>query len=80
VVIVELDQEGAQAVLGVVVDQVREVLEIPPQDIEPPPSFGSRLRTDFLLGVGKARGQFILLLAADRVLDIEELAAHATPS
>jgi purine-binding chemotaxis protein CheW len=80
VVIVELDQEGAQAVLGVVVDQVREVLEIPPQDIEPPPSFGGRLRTDFLLGVGKARGQFILLLAADRVLDIEELAAHATPS
>ena len=54
-------------------DQVREVLEIPPQDIEPPPAFGSRLRSDFLLGVGKVRGQFILLLAAGSVLSIEEL-------
>lgn len=75
VVIVELGEEAGQALLGVIVDQVREVLEISPQDIEPPPAFGSRLRPDFLLGVGKVRSQFILLLAAERVLSLEELSA-----
>jgi purine-binding chemotaxis protein CheW len=79
VVIVELEQvSGANAVLGVVVDQVREVLEIPPEDIEPPPAFGSQVRLDFILGVGKVKGHFILLLDVNRVLSIEELSSQAS--
>jgi purine-binding chemotaxis protein CheW len=77
VVIVELEQQaGVNAVLGVVVDQVREVLEVPPEDIEPTPAFGSQIRPDFILGVGKVKGQFILLLDVNRVLSIEELSVH----
>jgi purine-binding chemotaxis protein CheW len=76
VVIVEMEQQaGVNAVLGVVVDQVREVLEVPPEDIEPPPAFGSQIRLDFILGVGKVKGQFILLLDVNRVFSIEELSS-----
>lgn len=79
VVIVELEQQaGANAVLGVVVDQVREVLEVPPEDIEPPPAFGSQIRLDFILGVGKVKGQFILLLDVNRVFSIEELSSQTS--
>ena len=77
VVIVETGQEGDLATLGVLVDQVAEVLEIAPSDVVPAPSFGSRLREDFILGVGKVRGRFIILLNVPRVLCIEELASHA---
>jgi chemotaxis signal transduction protein len=35
------------------VDAVSEVLEIPASDIEPPPSFGARIRADFIEGMGK---------------------------
>lgn len=78
VVIVELEQQtGQNIVLGVVVDQVREVLEIPPEDIESPPAFGSQIRLDFILGVGKVKGQFILLLDVNRVFSIEELSAQS---
>jgi purine-binding chemotaxis protein CheW len=79
VVIVEMEQEaGVVIVLGVVVDQVHEVLEIAPEDIEPVPAFGSQIRLDFILGVGKVKGQFILLLDVNRVLSIEELSSQAS--
>jgi chemotaxis signal transduction protein len=41
--------------LGIMVDAVSEVLEIPGSDIEPPPSFGARIRADFILGHGQVR-------------------------
>lgn len=54
--------------IGVVVDQVCEVLEMAEEDIVDPPLFGPEFRTDFLLGIGKANGQVRLLLDMDRVL------------
>jgi purine-binding chemotaxis protein CheW len=55
------------------VDQVREVLEVAEADIEPPPAFGNTLRTDFIRGVGKIGGRFVILLDVERVLSAEEL-------
>ena len=74
VVIVETDSEGERQVLGLVVDAVNEVLDIAAADIEPPPSFGARIRSDFIQGVGKVRGKFVLLLDVDRALAIDEIA------
>jgi purine-binding chemotaxis protein CheW len=72
IVIVEVQgAEGAQ-VIGVVVDVVNEVLEIGPADIEPPPAFGARIRHDFIAGMGKVRGRFVILLDIDAVLAISE--------
>jgi len=75
VVIVETQGEGERQVMGLVVDAVIEVLDIAPADIEPPPAFGAHIRSDFLQGVGKVRGKFVLLLDVDRVLSIDEIAA-----
>jgi purine-binding chemotaxis protein CheW len=61
-------------VMGLLVDAVNEVLDIAPADIEPPPAFGARLRSDFIQGVGKVRGKFVLLLDVDRVLSVDEIA------
>jgi len=75
VVILEVEQEGDIVELGVIVDHVSEVLEIGASDIEPAPSFGSTLRSDFLAGVGKVGGKFVILLDVNHVLSIDEMAA-----
>ncbi len=62
---------------GIVVDQVSEVLDIMAEDVEDTPVFGSDVRTDYILGIGKSEGRVKLLLDIDRVLsdaDIEQVA------
>jgi purine-binding chemotaxis protein CheW len=59
--------------IGVVVDKVSEVASIAASEIEPPPSFGADVPTDFLLGLGKSNGRIRLLLDIDRVLSTTEL-------
>jgi len=79
IVIVEVadaaEAPGRRQVVGVVVDAVNEVLEIAAADIEPPPSFGARIRSEFIAGVGKVRGKFVILLDVDRVLTLDDLGA-----
>lgn len=75
VVILEVGQGDDLQVIGVMVDAVNEVLEIAATDIEPPPAFGTRLRTDFIAGMAKAGGRFIILLDAERVLSVTEMAS-----
>lgn len=77
VVILEVTEGEETAVLGVIVDNVSEVLEIGASEIEPAPTFGSDIRPDFIRGVGKVAGKFILILQASTVLSVEELATLA---
>ena len=77
VVIVEVAAGTERHIVGLVVDAVNEVIDIAAADIEPPPSFGARLRSDFIQGVGKVRGRFVLLLNIDRAVAIDELAGLA---
>ena len=62
------------------VDAVSEVLEIGRADIEPPPAFGARIRTDFIAGMGKVNGKFVIILNIARVLSVEEIALLAQAS
>jgi len=73
----EIDGERERQVIGVVVDAVNEVLDIAAADIEPAPVFGARIRTDFIQGMGKVRGKFVILLNVDRVLSLNDLDALA---
>ena len=73
IVILEVQEQESTSVIGIVVDYVREVLEITESDIEPPPAFGNTLRTDFIRGVGRIGGRFVILLDIERVLSAEEL-------
>ncbi len=80
IVIIELNEGDTRQDIGVVVDAVSEVLEIPGSEIEPAPAFGARIRTDFIAGMGKVDGKFVILLNIGRVLSIEEIAALSNMS
>ncbi len=69
---------GRPAPVGVVVDRVSEVALVADADVEDAPSFGAGVRTEYLLGLGKAQNRVKLLLDIDRVLDPAELEAIAT--
>ena len=73
IVIVELDSDGERQLTGVVVDAVSAVLDIPAADIEPAPSFGTRIRGDFIAGMGKVSGKFVILLNVQQVLGLDGL-------
>jgi purine-binding chemotaxis protein CheW len=77
IVIVEVEVDGERQDMGVVVDAVNAVLEIPSSEIEPPPPFGARIRSDFIGGMGKVNGKFVILLNVQQVLSIEEIGALA---
>jgi len=74
IVILELASDAETQVIGVVVDAVNEVLEIAGTDIEPPPTFGTRIRTDFIQGMGKVQERVVIILNVNSVLSTEDLA------
>lgn len=76
-VIIEVEHDGQKHNVGIVVDSVSEVLEIPAAEIEPPPTFGARIRADFISGMGKVGGKFVIVLDLAKVLSVEELAVLA---
>ena len=86
IVIIEVDGgEDTKIDIGVMVDSVSEVLEIPRSEIEPPPAFGAKIRVDFIQGMGKVAGKFVIILNANKVLSVDELsmlgqAADTTPA
>ncbi len=80
IVIVEADLDGESTPMGVMVDTVVRVLDLSPENIEEPPTFGTRVHVDYLLGVGKVDDQLVLVLDINRVLSIDELLeVAATP-
>ena len=74
IVIIEVESGGERHDVGVVVDSVSEVLEIAAADIEPAPSFGTRIRADFISGMGKVNGRFVIVLSVNDVLSLDDLA------
>ncbi len=73
IVVTEVSLEGETTVLGALVDSVQEVFELEPKHIEPAPRIGTRLKTEFILGMGKRDGRFIMLLDVDKVFSCDEL-------
>jgi len=74
IVIVEITSGDETQVVGVMVDAVNAVLEISAQEIEPPPSFGANIRADFISGMGKINGKFVIILNIQSVLSVDEMA------
>lgn len=77
IVVIDMETAKGKQEMGIVVDAVSEVLEIPPADIEPPPEFGARIRIDFIAGMGKVAGKFVVILKLGQVLSLEEVAVLA---
>jgi purine-binding chemotaxis protein CheW len=74
VIITEVTVDNETAVLGALADSVQEVLDLEADHIEPAPKIGTRLRTEFIKGMGKHNGNFIIILDIDRVFSAEDLA------
>lgn len=77
IIIFDASKGGEKLELGLMVDSVSEVIDIADADIEPPPQFGASIRRDFIRGMGKVDGAFIVILEPERALDIEDMAAFA---
>jgi purine-binding chemotaxis protein CheW len=74
IIVVEIKGQSGNVLIGTVVDSVSEVLNIKGTDIEDTPTFGSKLNTDYILGMAKMEGGVKILLEIDRVLNAEEIA------
>jgi purine-binding chemotaxis protein CheW len=74
IIIIEIDLDGESTMIGALVDSVNEVMDLDTEHIEPPPSIGTQLNTDFIRGMGKQDGQFIIILDIEKIFSSEELA------
>ena len=74
IVVVQVTLSGTQVVqMGLIVDSVEEVVNLPGNDIEPTPDFGTTVDTAYLLGMAKVKGQVKTLLDIDRVVAPETI-------
>ncbi len=74
IIVVHLTHTAQEMTMGIIVDEVSDVLDIDQNQIEPPPSFGANIRTDFILGMGKVDKKVMTMLDIDRVLSEQEIA------
>jgi purine-binding chemotaxis protein CheW len=74
IIIMDAQIDGEAVVMGIVVDKVLQVIEIPEHNIEPAPALGATIRTDFIKGMGKLDNNFIIILDIVQVLSAEEIA------
>ena len=74
IIVVEIASQAETVQIGIVVDSVSEVLNIKGEDIENTPTFGTKLNTDYILGMAKVQGGVKILLDIDKVLSAEEIA------
>ena len=75
IIVVEVVMDGETIVLGSLADSVQEVIEMEPQQIEAAPHVGSHLNTDFIKGMGKHDGRFVMILDIDQIFSAHELEA-----
>ena len=74
IIITEIEIDEETVVLGALVDSVQEVIDLDPDQIEPPPRIGARLKTKLIKGMARREDQFIILLDFDKIFSSEDLA------
>ncbi len=73
IIVMEINIDGEQVVIGALADAVEEVLNMSADDIEASPRLGARVNVDFIRGVGKRGEQFVMILEIDRIFAAEEV-------
>ncbi len=74
IIVVQVSKEESSITMGIVVDEVSEVLEISAGQIEPAPAFGTQVETSFVLGIAKTEDAVKILLDIDRIMTEGEMA------
>ncbi len=77
IIVMEVAAEGSSLIMGALADSVREVMELDSGQIEPAPKVGSRVKTDFISGMGKQGNEFVMILDIDRMLPDEATSSLA---
>ncbi len=75
IVLVEVSAQQDRHVLGLLVDEVNNILDIPADNVKPPPTFGSDIRTDFIEAMGRVDDVFVIILSTKHLLSVQELVA-----
>jgi purine-binding chemotaxis protein CheW len=73
IIVVEVKTGAGSVLMGIVVDEVSEVLNIRSAEIEDTPTFGTSLKTDFILGMAKTGNRVKILLDIDKVISGQEM-------
>jgi len=79
IIVVEATIDGKRIAIGLVADCVFAVSDLGGAALEPPPSIGSRWRADYVVGVGREGGGFVIVLDLDRLISADDLLASAVP-
>ena len=78
IIVVEMTMDGDQVVIGVLADAVQEVIDMEPEQIEPAPRIGTKMNMEFILGMGKHNGAFMMILDIDKIFDGTDLEMEQT--
>jgi purine-binding chemotaxis protein CheW len=74
IIVVQVQVGDQTIVMGIIVDEVSEVMDIAAEQVEPAPAFGAAVDTQFILGMGKLENRVVMLLDIDHVLNTEDMA------
>jgi len=78
IIVVEMSMEGDTVVIGVLADAVQEVIDLEPEQIEPAPRIGTKLNMEFILGMGKHNGAFMMILDIDKIFESSDIEMQET--
>jgi purine-binding chemotaxis protein CheW len=78
IIVVTVRRSSGAVIMGIIVDEVSEVLDVAGESIEPAPQFGGAVDTAFILGMGKVGDRVVTLMDVDKVLSGEDVAAVAS--
>lgn len=73
IIVVQLIRDDSQVTMGLLVDEVSEVLDVDGDRIEPPPSFGTTIEADFIFGMGKIDDKVVMLLDVEKIISSSEI-------
>lgn len=76
ILVVQIEVEGEALVMGMLAEEVNEIVEISPEQFQPAPEFGAGIRQSFIQNMARVDDQFIVLLDLNRVLNVDELSTH----
>ncbi len=74
IIVVEVDVDGEPVTVGALADSVQEVMDMDESQIEPPPRIGTKLKTEFIKGMGNMGDKFVIILDINRVFSADDLA------
>ena len=73
IIVLEINVDNEMIIVGALADSVREVFELEPDQIEPPPKLGTKFNVEYLYGIGKKDDEFLMMLNIDKAFSFDEI-------